>query len=314
MDNKQYELALDDAEIRLDRLKSLYEQWFQGIERLEPLIPRKNLDREIVLLHRDMPRNTRLRFRFRVLRQRYTAYITYWQRTARQIEEGTYRRDILRARRQREDARHQRDLDARVRRGEIVRESERPATQEVVAGEEGEIQTRPSAPPARQSTRARKASSKIPVVFSSVPAAEDARLSDRSSASLRTSSTGNTRPPVSRSRSVPPSRTHGGEAVRSNSQSDPSPAVGLWKSSNKPPRSLHPPDQDISDRQIREIYDKYLDARMKNKESTETVKIDKLARTVREMMPKLKKKHEGKTIDFQVVITNGKVALKPVVK
>jgi hypothetical protein len=53
---------------------------------------------------------------------------------------------------------------------------------------------------------------------------------------------------------------------------------------------------------------------MKNKEPTDTVKIDKLARTVREMIPKLQKKHEGKTIDFQVVIKNGKVALKPVVK
>jgi len=96
MDNKQYEMVLEDAEVRLDRLKSLYEQWFQGIERLEPLIPRKNLDRQVALLRRDKPRNTGLRFRFQVLIQRYTAYITYWQRTARQIEEGTYRRDILR--------------------------------------------------------------------------------------------------------------------------------------------------------------------------------------------------------------------------
>jgi len=71
-------------------------------------------------------------------------------------------------------------------------------------------------------------------------------------------------------------------------------------------RSSQRPNQDISDRQIRDIYDKYLYARMKNKEPTETIKIDKLAKSVREMIPKLKKKHEGKSIDFQVVIKNGK--------
>ena len=53
---------------------------------------------------------------------------------------------------------------------------------------------------------------------------------------------------------------------------------------------------------------------MKNKEPTETVKIDRLAKTVREMIPKLKKKHGEREIDFQVVIKNGRVALKPVVK
>jgi len=53
---------------------------------------------------------------------------------------------------------------------------------------------------------------------------------------------------------------------------------------------------------------------MKNKEPTETVKIEKLAKSVREMIPKLRKKHGEKNIDFQVVIKDGRVALKPVVK
>ena len=45
MTPKEYEIMLADAEVQLSRLKHLYEQWFQGIERTEPLIPRKQLDR-----------------------------------------------------------------------------------------------------------------------------------------------------------------------------------------------------------------------------------------------------------------------------
>lgn len=43
-------------------------------------------------------RNTALRFRFTMMQQRYNTYQTYWMRTCRQIEEGTYRRHVQRMR------------------------------------------------------------------------------------------------------------------------------------------------------------------------------------------------------------------------
>ena len=109
MTPKEFEIALSDAEVQLSRIKHLYEQWFQGIERIEPQIARKQLDRTIHLLRKGQPRNTALRFRFQTLIQRYTTLQTYWRRVGRQIEEGTYRRDLLRARRRREAARAERD-------------------------------------------------------------------------------------------------------------------------------------------------------------------------------------------------------------
>ena len=36
MNNDEYQALLKDTELRLEKLKSLYEQWFQGIERREP--------------------------------------------------------------------------------------------------------------------------------------------------------------------------------------------------------------------------------------------------------------------------------------
>ena len=90
--------------------------------------------------------------------------------------------------------------------------------------------------------------------------------------------------------------------------------TGTRQSSNDRPHGLQPKQQDFTDKQIRMLYEKYLYARMKNNEPVETVKIDKLAKSVREMIPRLRKKHGEKAIDFQVVIKNGRVALKPVVK
>ncbi len=100
MDLSQFDLLLHDAEVKLKRLKALYEQWFTGIERIEPLIARKDLDRTFAILNKDKPRNTAARFRLQQLHARYSVYATYWGRIARQIEEGTYERDVRKARRQ----------------------------------------------------------------------------------------------------------------------------------------------------------------------------------------------------------------------
>lgn len=115
MDAREFEQNLHDLEIKLERLKALYEQWFQGMERLEPTVPRKDVERRLQALRREIPRNTTLRFRFQQIVQRYTTYSAYWSRVARQIEEGTYRRDLLKARRQRQQARQGRD---QIRRGD----------------------------------------------------------------------------------------------------------------------------------------------------------------------------------------------------
>lgn len=101
MDLKEFDALLHDAEVKLKRLKSLYEQWFQGIERIEPTVARKDLDRLFALLAKEKPRNTAARFRLQQLSARYSIYLTYWGRIARQIEEGTYERDVRRAMQQR---------------------------------------------------------------------------------------------------------------------------------------------------------------------------------------------------------------------
>ncbi len=41
------EKLIGELEIAVDRLRSLYEQYFMGIEKLEPMVPRKDVDRRI---------------------------------------------------------------------------------------------------------------------------------------------------------------------------------------------------------------------------------------------------------------------------
>src|SRR5580658_10805709 len=88
-----------DLETAVDRLRSLYEQYFMGFEKMEPQVPRKDVDRKIHVLRKEHFRNTALRFRFQMILQRYNTYQTHWQRILREIESGTYKRHVLRAER-----------------------------------------------------------------------------------------------------------------------------------------------------------------------------------------------------------------------
>src|SRR5829696_9486077 len=97
MESREAEEQLGELESRIERLRALYEQFFMGIEKMEPQIPRKEVERRIWLLRREQIRNTGLRFKFQMLVQRYNSFQQYWGRVTREIENGTYRRDVLRA-------------------------------------------------------------------------------------------------------------------------------------------------------------------------------------------------------------------------
>ena len=58
----------------------------------------------------------------------------------------------------------------------------------------------------------------------------------------------------------------------------------------------------------------YVEAKRKANESTATITYDKIAATLKESANALRAKHKGRSIDFEVVLRNGKPILKPVVK
>lgn len=88
---------LEDAERKMERLRALYESFFLGVERRPPHVPRQELNRLMLETQQLAIRNAALRFRFQTLAQRWTLLTTYWNRTLREIESGTYRRDLQKA-------------------------------------------------------------------------------------------------------------------------------------------------------------------------------------------------------------------------
>lgn len=286
MTPKDFEITLSDAEVQLSRLKFLYEQWFQGIERIEPLIPRKQFDRALHLLQKEQPRNTSLRFRFHTLIQRYTTLQTYWRRVARQIEEGTYRRDLLRARRRREAARAERDQERRRGSSSPL---ELDPNQEVdldeLIAEASDRLDDLRRPPEPDATADRldldqhdltPSATKIPPL--EPPAARFARPQSRKPFPQ----TAGSDPDMGASRRAPPPITS---------------------------RSMGP-----GDARLRQIYEAYVDAKRRNNERTDKIDYETVAKSLKKMVPKLDRKHRGKRIDFQVVVQDGKVGIKPVVK
>ena len=88
---------VDDLERKMERLRALYEAYFLGVERRPPVVPRQELNRLVLELQQVSIRNAALRFRFQSVSQRWTLLVTYWNRTLREIESGTYRRDLQKA-------------------------------------------------------------------------------------------------------------------------------------------------------------------------------------------------------------------------
>ena len=88
------EELLDAAEQTIDRLKTLYEQYFMGIQKQAPSFIHNDLERKLRDLAQMQLRNTGLRYRLATLQQKFGSYNSYWRRTLRQIENGTYARQL----------------------------------------------------------------------------------------------------------------------------------------------------------------------------------------------------------------------------
>jgi len=87
---------ITELERRLDKLRVAFEQHFMGNERLPPVGERDKFMRDLRAL--DPTKIAAVpRFRLANLTARVSTYDTYWQKTLRAIEEGTYARDKFKA-------------------------------------------------------------------------------------------------------------------------------------------------------------------------------------------------------------------------
>jgi hypothetical protein len=94
------EELLDVVDKTLDRVKVLYEQFFLGIQKQPPSHLHTDVERKLRDLQQMQIRNTALRYRFATIQQKFGSYNNYWRRTLRQIENGTYHRNLAKIGRQ----------------------------------------------------------------------------------------------------------------------------------------------------------------------------------------------------------------------
>jgi hypothetical protein len=335
MGPQEYEALLNDVEVRLERLRALYEQWFQGVERLEPTVPAKELERRMMMLRKAAIRTTALRFRFQTLWQRYTTFQQYWRRVARQIEEGTYRRDLMRARARREQSRLQRegrasdgaapaidldiDIDVEVDVEGALAEAEAAVAQAPPStAPTSRPQGSPLPPPASKPPRPFVSPFSRPPRASVPPAAGGGPLP----ATPRPASGGRPLPPTPKpapalaKRPVPPPVP--GKAAPVAPGPPPPPGGVAAKPppapvGRRPGAAPPPPPGSAADDGVRALCRQYVEARRKNNERVDNLRYESVERSIRAMLPKLRAKH-GQGVGFEVVVRDGRVGLKPVPK
>src|SRR5207245_1285762 len=94
-DNPQIASDLDEMTKSLEELRKGYEQYFLGLERVEPAKLRAKVVGFIRKYAGAAIQNARLKFRYQQTVARYNAFTTYWDRVLREIEDGKYERDVF---------------------------------------------------------------------------------------------------------------------------------------------------------------------------------------------------------------------------
>ena len=264
---------LDELESRLERLRIKYDQYFIGIEKMIPFVQRKDVDRRFAQLHKEQFRNGGLRFRFQTLVQRFTTYQTYWGRIIRQIEEGTYKRDVIRAQR----------LGRRLEKPAAVTESA-PDPMELTDDDLTDATPDDPTPPDAliHASRGRDIES----------------LPNLGASPLRA-------PTLAPAPGARPSFSAFGPTVPRV------PVSPIARSAPAPP-ALSKPAPTAEDAQLRTLHQRFVEARRMTGESTD-VQYESIARQARETLPRLALKYQGAEVRLDVSIKDGKAVLKPIV-
>ena len=88
---------LDEMDEAIAKLQVLYEKYFVGIDRRPPDKERRHVSEKMRHLKTTLVKNTALRFRIQTMFAKLLSFERMWDRTLREMEEGTYKRDVYKA-------------------------------------------------------------------------------------------------------------------------------------------------------------------------------------------------------------------------
>jgi hypothetical protein len=339
---EELDLALEELEVRLERLRALYEQYFLGFEKIEPAVARKDVDRRIYLMRREKIRNTGKRFKLQTLIQRYNTFQQYWQRICREIENGTYKRHVLKAERQL--SREQQLTIATKRR--FGKSLPPPALEAAAAADAAssfpppgteaptQIVPRPAATPSPTFLGEEPATGAVrkPAASTSLPPRPQPspRPSKYESLDLDMGFLGSWAPPPQPAPAPAPAHAQAPEPVVPRREAPPPQPKSAPRAAPPPeerrPARVQPPPKParaappaaaasggISDDRVKELHARFVQAKRDNKEAGQ-VSLEGLAKTLRDTENKLRAQYKNRNIDFEIVVKDGKTIVKPKVR
>ncbi len=273
-------LRCDQLEADLAELRGAYEQYFMGNERLPPVKKHDALKKKYLKLKNSLVRQTAAKFRIESIGQRILTYERLWDRTLKEIEAGTYKRDLAKLRRRGFSSSEQKktkkatepdfDVDEDLDLGDLDIDA-------ALSSAFAEVEALSSPPmPMR-------------LAPASVPTPKPAP-----------------RPvvaPVPLSAVMTPR-----PAPMQNGAKLPTPAL-------TPMRTPTPvPAGGLSETRIKAIYEAYVMAKKRCGEDTRSLTLDSVAKSLKQQVPELMRQHNAKAVEFRVVIKDGKAVLRALPK
>ena len=356
-----------ELEGELAELKAAYEQYFLGNERLPPLKKHEQFKKLLLKVKGAMIRQTAAKFRLESISQKLLTYERLWDRSLKEIEAGTYRRDLARLRRkdQRKTQRKTTSGDAEVdddldlsdlddddASGDSLEEALKaaeaavskpaapaiPAVAPLVTPAAGAAPVpaikplvTPSIPAVAAvarplATGSTPAVAPVKPVTGTVPAVKPATTGVTPAiAPVKPPTTGSTPAvkPVTGSMPAAAPRVTSGAFPAAQPSTTGSVPVFAAATSNPAMRAVGPgasrpqaaaADSGLSETKIKAIYDAYVMAKKRCGEDTRALTLDSVASSLKKQVPELMKQHNAKSVEFKVVIKDGKAVLRALPK
>ncbi|AKI99553.1 Hypothetical protein AA314_01180 [Archangium gephyra] len=304
----------DAIEADIAALKVAYEFYFMGNERLPPTRAYEDLKKRLERLKTSFIRNTAAKFRVQAIATKFGTYERLWQRTLQEIENGTYKRDVAKAKRR---TQKQTGSDRPKTLGAIELPDEDFDVEEVKPSKVPSIAPlTPAVEPVPFRGGVPSVAPLVPSVAPLVPSV--APLVPPVAPVAGTPARGTAVPSIpSVAPRVAPVVPPVAPAVPRVAPAVPPVAPGARPPAAKPAGARPPVAASgggLSDDKLKSVYDAYVTAKRQNKEDTSKMSYDSIAATLRKQVPELMKQHNAKSVEFKVVIKDGKAVLKAVPK
>jgi len=293
------------VEADLMELAAAYEQYFLGMERRAPTTKHNDLKKRVAALRNTFVNSTPVKFRIQNLQQRVTTFERLWERTLMEIENGTYKRDLFKARRH-NDQRKKPGNGAMKSDGLDDLHIDEDLDLSDLDTDDGDLDSamaaasaaveKPKPPPGIAPL--------IPTVAPRVPKVP-AAVAGRTPGSLPSITaplgTGS-RPAVA-----------GANPAFKPAVPGSNPALKATGTPSKPPAPIGS-EGGLNEQKIKAIYDAYVMAKRRCGEDTSKLSLSSVATTLRSQVPTLMKQHNAKSVEFKVVIKDGKAVLRALPK